>query len=99
MRISGGLSEIALSIAPGDRTRSEKIFVWPLYNSGTVHKTQGVTGRTRSDSIYSKPTIEDHFRLLSIAHSSPEGEYNAWGRLVMKNLLTYRPGSFFDAIV
>ncbi len=99
MRISGGISEIALSTAAGSRISSEKMFIWPLYNPGIIHKIQGVAERTKSNSTYSKPTIEDHFRLLSVAHSSSAGEYNALGRLVIENIPTCPPGSFFDAIV
>jgi hypothetical protein len=98
MKISGGISEITLPSATGN-VRSEKIFIWPRYNAGRVYRAQGVAGRTRSSVVYSKPTMEDHFKLLTSARNSYEIAYSAAGRIVVKNLSAYQPGSFFDALV
>ncbi len=97
MKISGGMSEIVLSSAMG-KVRSEKIFIWPRYNSARVYRAQGVAGKTKSNVVYSKPTMEDHFKLLTIARNSHETAYSAAGRIIVKNPSAY-PGSFFDALV
>jgi hypothetical protein len=98
MKISAGISEIALPSAMG-KVRSEKIFIWPRYNSGRVYRTRGVAGKTKSSVVYSKPAMEDHFKLLAFARNSHEIAYSAAGRTIVKNPSAYQPGSFFDALV
>lgn len=98
MKISGGISEIALPSAMGSRIRSEKIFVWPRYNSGRVYRVQDVLQKTRSSIVYAKPTMEDHHELLTGARDSQDIVYSAAGRIIVKNPPAY-PGSFFNALV
>ncbi|HOT46331.1 MAG TPA: hypothetical protein PLM53_10655 [Spirochaetota bacterium] len=97
MRISAGLAEIGFANPLNNRIASEKFFVWPLYNAGKVEDIHGVTRRTESNIAYSKPTPEDHDRLLAMMKDNPQKEYSPAGTL-RAAACGIQPGSFFDAI-
>ncbi len=98
MRISSGLAEIGFGIHQGGRIASEKFYVWPLYNAGRVETIHGVTRRTESNGIYTKPSPEDRDRIMNLAKEQTENEYSPSGR-ISKTPPGIRPGSLFEAIV
>lgn len=97
MRISSGMAEIGFNNLPGMRVASEQFYVWPLYNAGRVESIQGVTRRTESNVIYSKPSPSDHDRIIDLAKDRSCSEYSATGRTGRAHC-GLQPGSLFDAI-
>ena len=98
MRISSGISEIALTAMKGNNISTERIYVWPRYNSGRVEKIRPLIRQTDTSIIYSKPSPEDREKILSYYHDNPVREYNASGSYQFQSKLV-KPGSLFDATV
>lgn len=97
MRISSGIAEItSLSTSAGPRL--EKTYLWPVYNNGTVNKIHGVTRRTDSSAVYTKPLGDDHNKLLRLSMTAAESEYTSKGNVINRSPLSSTPGSFFDAL-
>jgi hypothetical protein len=97
MRISSGLAEINYNSPQTNRIVSEKIFTWPVYNAGKIEKIHGVTRHTESNITYSKPSVEDRIKLLSMSDSNAEMTYTQAGE--HRSSRAVAPGSLFDAIV
>lgn len=97
MRISTGMAEIGFSGMANNRIASEKFYVWPLYNAGRVENIHGVTRRTESNITYSKPSPEDHDKMLALMKSGSHHEYSPAG-ISRKTTSGIQPGSFFDAL-
>ena len=97
MRISSGIAEI-MNLSTSAGLKLEKTFTWPVYNNGTVNKIHGVTRRTDSSAVYTKPLNDDHNKLLRLSMTAAESEYTAKGDVVTRNALTATPGSFFNAL-
>ena len=97
MRISSGISEINIGRIPGIST--EKIFVWPAYNSdGKVNGVHRVSSRSGAPDIYySKADDVLKQRIIDSASKPSEFEYQKYGGVNAK--LSFRPGSLFEALV
>jgi hypothetical protein len=100
MRISSGMAEIGFNPASGSRIASEQFYVWPLYNAGKVENIRGVTRRTESNAIYTKPSQQDREKILDLAKNTGHSfnEYSPSGRADRPHA-GLLPGSLFDAIV
>jgi hypothetical protein len=98
MRISSGMAEIGFNPVQGSRIASEQFYVWPLYNAGRVESIRGVTRRTESNVIYSKPSLQDREKILELAKERSFNEYSPSGRIGRPHA-GLQPGSLFDAIV
>jgi len=96
MKISTGMAEI-YTLNP-NRVVSEKLFTWPVYDAGKVNHIRGVARRTDNHATYTKPTAEDHVKLLDSLRSSSYREYAPTGRSTGVRYSSYQPGSFFDAL-
>ena len=96
MQISSGISEI--NFFNTNKVSTEKIYSWPLYNSGKVDKIHSITRRTETNNTYTKPSFEDKEKLIGISLQQTHSEYNSKG-LKIKNLSAIPPGSLFNAIV
>ncbi len=96
MRISSGIAEINLQSYRNSRVESSKTYVWPVYNAGKVEQIRGITRRTESNIVYSKPTVEDADKLYQMATSGSMNEYTSTGTQAIK--LGIEPGTLFDAI-
>lgn len=92
------MAEMHFNNLPGMRIAAEKFYIWPLYNAGRVESIQGVTRRTESNAIYSKPSQEDRERIMDLAKNRSFNEYSPAGRIGRSNA-GLQPGSLFDAIV
>lgn len=98
MKISDGLSVINFNSYQSGRVNSERFYVWPVYGEGKVEKIHGVTRRTDSNAVYSKPLPEEHNRLIGLAKNTIEPEYMRNGRIQSRSPIPEH-GTFFDAIV
>jgi len=98
MRISTGIAELHLASAQSGRVKAEKAYLWPVYDAGKITNIHGVTKRTDSNSVYSKPLPEEHIRLLQELHNSPIAEYTPRGLASERRSVSYQPGTFFDAL-
>jgi hypothetical protein len=98
MRISSGMADIGFNTLPGSRIASERFYVWPLYNAGRVESIRGVTRRTESNAVYSKPSPEGREKILDLAKDRSYHEYSPSGRIGGPHT-GLQPGSLFDAIV
>jgi hypothetical protein len=97
MRISSGMAEIGFNNLSGSRIASEQFYVWPLYNAGRVESIHGVTRRTESNIIYTKPSQEDREKIMDLAKERSFNEYSSAGRIGGAHI-GLQPGSLFDAI-
>ena len=91
------MAEIGFSGMVNSKIASEKFYVWPLYNAGRVENIHGVTRRTESNITYSKPSPEDHDKMLNLMKSNSHQEYSPSG-ISRKTAIGIQPGSFFDAL-
>lgn len=98
MKISSGFSEININTLQSNKIRSEKLYVWPVYDQGKVEQIHAVTRRTESNIAYSKPVESDHMKLMGISRNTFESEYNSSGKVTQRSVLAAQPGTFFDAI-
>ena len=96
MRISSGISEI--NFFNKNNIKTQKTYLWPLYNGGQVNKIRSITRRTETNLSYTKPSFEDKEKLIDISLRQDQSEYNSKG-LKLNNLTLIPPGSLFDAIV
>lgn len=92
------MAEMHFNNIPGMRIASEKFYIWPLYNAGRVESIQGVTRRTESNVIYSKPSQEDRERIMDLAKDRSFNEYSPAGTF-SRSHAGLQPGCLFDAIV
>lgn len=99
MKISAGLAEINAIQTSGKIGKTEKAFVWPVYNAGKVERIHSFARRTESNAYYSKPSNEDHLKLLDIYMQSEETEYTKSGITSKKTAISQPSGNFFDAVV
>ena len=97
MKISTGISAITLNNFQENKIQSEKLYVWPSYNQGKVEKIQGITKKTDSNVVYSKPFPEDKLKIFEMSSQQKEGMYTQSGTSKVQNNIL--PGSLFDAIV
>jgi len=96
MRISSGISEIYFH-NPANDIKSERVFVWPVYNAGRIENIHGITRQTQSNVIYAKPSNEDKEKILTHYSARPEETYTQKGN--RQPLQTFQPGTLFDALV
>lgn len=100
MRISSGLAEITMTPvgSTAGAYKTEKVYLWPVYNAGKVDPVYRVTREIDGQITYTKPTPEERDRLLSMADGfDPTQGYTASG--VRKKANPFTPGTFFDAYV
>ena len=98
MNVSSSVSVINLHGYASSRVTTDRYFVWPVYGEGKVEKIHGITRRTDGNAVYSKPIPEDHYRLMGLAGSAGEMQYDRSGRVQARSSIPEH-GSFFDAIV
>jgi len=97
VRISGGISEINIGRIPGVST--EKIFVWPVYNSdGKVNGVHRVSSRSGAPDIYYRKADDVlKQRIIDSVNKPSEFEYRKSGGVNAK--ISFQPGSLFEALV
>ncbi len=96
MRISSGIAEISQHSYRNNRVENSKMYVWPVYNAGRVEQIRGITRKTDSNVVYSKPTVEDAEKIHKLVTENTMSEYTASGSQDMK--VSIEPGTLFDAI-
>ena len=98
MKISSGLSQIILPKVSAEGIKNQKIYLWPEYKEGRVHKIGQIKQRNTPYIVLnskSKDEMNDIIRLHSVS-SEPEYSGNASSH---RKLPSAERGLLFDAIV
>jgi hypothetical protein len=97
MNISGGISEINFPGRADGARPAEKVFIWPVYNSGRVGRINETPGRTEETFVYTRLSLGEREKLYNLSKENSEPVYTSSGRLI--NRSEPAAGSLFHAIV
>ncbi len=95
MMISSGMAEI---YSPQSLQGAQKTWLWPVYDAGKVDPVFRVTREIDGKGFYTKPTPEEKERLLGLIADKHNQSYTATGGIVQSGDVSFRPGTFFDAM-